>query len=441
MQINPVKGTHDIVGDEAKEYELIESRAKMIAELFSYKEIRTPVLEPTNLFIRSVGESSDIVNKEMYTFLDKGDRSLTLRPEVTAGVMRSIVSNKLYATNDLPLRYYYAGPCFRYERPQAGRYRQFHQFGVEAVGASSPQLDAETIALGARILDTLGFPSVTIKINSLGDDETRNNYRAALKEYFAQYIEQMCPDCKRRFEVNPLRILDCKVPEDIEIVKNAPKLKNFLSDNAKAYFNKVKEALELFGITNYELDETLVRGLDYYTGVVWEYHIKGENAVDVGAAGGGGHYKNLLKEIGGPDLEGVGLALGVERVHYLWKTLVKAEHIPFGPDVYVMPLGENVIADCIKFSDSLRSNGISVELPFDGKSLKSMFKVATRLNAKFALIIGEDELDKGELTIKNLKTGEQTAIRADQIENVVPELVEEYVDTYFMKEDIENGQN
>ncbi|MCQ3034658.1 MAG: histidine--tRNA ligase [Bacilli bacterium] len=441
MQINPVKGTHDIIGDEAKEYELIESRAKMIVELFNYKEIRTPVLEPTNLFIRSVGESSDIVNKEMYTFNDKGDRSLTLRPEVTAGVMRSIVSNKLYATADLPLRYYYCGPCFRYERPQAGRYRQFHQFGVEAVGAPTPELDAETISIGANILAVLGFQNVTIKINSLGDEETRNAYREALKAYFAQYIDQMCPDCKRRYEVNPLRILDCKVPEDAEIVKGAPKLKDFLSDNAKAYFNRVKAALELYGITNYELDETLVRGLDYYTGVVWEYHIKGENAIDVGAAGGGGHYKNLLKEIGGPDLEGVGLALGVERVHYLWKTLVNTEHIPFGPDVYIMPLGENVLADAIKFGEELRSNGYSVEVPFDGKSLKSMFKIATRANAKFALIIGEDELDRGELTVKNLHTSVQTSVKAEQLVDVVAELVEEYMNNYFEKEDNKNGEN
>jgi len=441
MQINPVKGTHDIIGDEAKEYELIESRAKMIVELFNYKEIRTPVLEPTNLFVRSVGESSDIVNKEMYTFNDKGDRSLTLRPEVTAGVMRSIVSNKLYATADLPLRYYYCGPCFRYERPQAGRYRQFHQFGVEAVGAPSPELDAETISIGANILAVLGFSNVTIKINSLGDEETRNDYREALKEYFAKYIDNMCPDCKRRFEVNPLRILDCKVPEDAEIVKGAPKLKDFLSDNAKIYFNRVKAALELYGITNYELDETLVRGLDYYTGVVWEYHIKGENAVDVGAAGGGGHYKNLLKEIGGPDLEGVGLALGVERVHYLWKTLINPEHIPFGPDVYVMPLGDTVLADAIKFGEELRSNGYSVEVPFDGKSLKSMFKVATRANAKFALIIGEDELDRGELTLKNLKTSEQTSVKSEQIVDVVASLVDEYMENYFKKEEQENGEN
>ena len=239
MQINPVKGTHDIYNEESKEYSLLINQASNIAQRFNHVKMTTPILESTNLFVRSVGESSDIVNKEMYTFLDKGGRSLTLRPEVTAGIMRSIATNKLYANAELPLKYYYVGPCFRYERPQAGRYRQFHQFGIEAVGNPSAQLDAETISLGYLYLKSLKFSNVKVVINSLGDEETRINYRNALKQYFSKYIENMCEDCKRRFETNPLRILDCKVPEDNEIAKNAPKLSDFLSDNAREYFDKV----------------------------------------------------------------------------------------------------------------------------------------------------------------------------------------------------------
>ena len=223
MEINPVKGTHDIIADEASLYTLIEQNAMTIATLFGYKEIRTPIIEHTPLFLRSVGESSDIVNKEMYTFDDKGGRSITLRPELTAGVMRSIVSNKLYANADLPLKYFYVGPCFRYERPQAGRYRQFNQFGVEAVGAPNVYQDAEVITIGHRLLHSIGLTNVKVLINSLGDEESRKAYKEALRKYFSKHIEKMCPDCKRRLEVNPLRILDCKVPEDVEIVKTLQK--------------------------------------------------------------------------------------------------------------------------------------------------------------------------------------------------------------------------
>ena len=248
MEINPVKGTHDIIGSEAELYSEVENRCCYIAQLFGYKEIRTPVIEHTPLFLRSVGESSDIVSKEMYTFDDKGGRSLTLRPEMTAGVMRSIVSNKLYANADLPLKYFYVGPCFRYERPQAGRYRQFNQFGVEALGAPCAYQDAEVISIGHRILLTLGLKDVKVLINSLGDEESRAAYKVALKEYFAKHIENMCPDCKRRFEQNPLRILDCKVPEDIEIVKGAPKLTDYLTKDAKAYLENVIQTLKSVGI-------------------------------------------------------------------------------------------------------------------------------------------------------------------------------------------------
>ena len=415
MQINPVKGTHDIYNEESKEYSLLINQASNIAERFNYVKMTTPILESTNLFVRSVGESSDIVNKEMYTFLDKGGRSLTLRPEVTAGIMRSIATNKLYANAELPLKYYYVGPCFRYERPQAGRYRQFHQFGIEAVGNPSAQLDAETISLGYLYLKSLKFSNVKVVINSLGDEETRINYRNALKQYFSQYIENMCEDCKRRFETNPLRILDCKVPEDNEIAKNAPKLSDFLSDNAREYFDKVLNLLKLFGVDNVIIDNSLVRGLDYYTGVVWEYHISSNDATDVGAIGGGGHYKNLLKEIGGPDLEGVGLAIGLERAHYLWSTLVKKEPVDNKLDFYIAPMGDNALEVGIKFATSLREKGYSVSIPYENKSLKSLLKSASKSNAKFAIIIGDEEINNDNYIIKDLSNGVQTNIKFNDI--------------------------
>lgn len=425
MVINPVKGTHDIIAEEANTYSGIEYDCRIIAELFGYSEIRTPIIEHTPLFIRSVGESSDIVNKEMYTFDDKGGRSLTLRPEMTAGVMRSVVSNKLYANADLPLKYFYVGPCFRYERPQAGRYRQFHQFGVEAIGATSYLQDAEVISLGKRVLDSLGIENVKVLINSLGDEESRENYRKALKEYFSKHIETMCEDCKRRLEINPLRILDCKVPEDREIIEKAPKMKDYLSTEAKARFNNVIEALKKVNI-EVEIDDTLVRGLDYYTGVVFEYHMN-END-DVGAIGGGGHYKNLLKEIGGPDLEGVGLSFGMERLYYVFqKANAGSPLFLSGPDFYIMSMGEKAIELSFSLANVLRSNGYAIDMCYEQKSFKSLFKIAERKHSKFAIIIGDDEIEKNELTVKNLKTQEQTIVKTEDMVRVFKSLLEDYM--------------
>ena len=422
MEINPVKGTHDIVADEAEMYSFFEYDCRIVAELFGYKEIRTPIIEHTPLFLRSVGESSDIVTKEMYTFDDKGGRSLTLRPEMTAGVMRSIVSNKLHANADLPLKYYYCGPCFRYERPQAGRYRQFHQFGVEVVGVNSYLQDAEVIILGKRILDSLGIDNVKVLINSLGDEESRENYRKALKEYFAKHIKDMCGDCQRRYEINPLRILDCKVEADQEIIKGAPKMKDYLSLEAKVYFEKVQDALRKVGI-DVEIDDNLVRGLDYYTGVVFEYHMEED---DIGAIGAGGHYKNLLKEVGGPDLEGVGLSFGLERLFYVFSQLHPGEKPTTGPDFFVMPMNDEAVELGFSLADILRNSGFAIEMNYEPKSFKSSFKIAERKRAKFAIIIGEDEIVKNQLTVKNLKSQEQTVVKTDDMLMVLRSLLEEY---------------
>ena len=438
MEINPVKGTHDIIADEANLYTMIEHTAMMVAGEFGYQEIRTPIIEHTPLFLRSVGESSDIVNKEMYTFEDKGGRSVTLRPELTAGIMRSIVSNKLHANADLPLKYRYVGPCFRYERPQAGRYRQFNQLGVEAIGAPSVYQDAEVITLGQRILLSVGLAGVKVLINSLGDEESRTAYKEALREFFSKHIDEMCEDCKRRLEVNPLRILDCKVPADIELVKNAPKMTDYLTPASKAYLQSVISILESVGIST-EVDPTLVRGLDYYTGVVFEYHFeKTEGIDDVGALGAGGHYANLLNEIGGPSLEGVGLAFGVERLAYIIKSLMNFQGLPMGLDFYLMGMTDEIIKKNYVLADMLRDAGFSGEMNYATKSMGSLFKVANRKGAKFAIIVGEDEVAKNEVAVKNMKTQEQTMVKLEDLENVMHSLINKFYADFEQSETVED---
>ena len=273
MAIIGVKGTHDVIGNEANAYSMVESLLKQIAEVFAYTEVRPPVLEHSELFVRGVGEGSDVVRKEMYTFLDKGDRSLTLRPEFTAGIMRVLIQNKLYVDREMPLKMYYCGPVFRYERPQLGRYRQFNQFGVESVGQPNYLNDAEVISMAYMMLVSLGLENVTLKINTLGDAESRENYKLALKNFFKDKVENMCPDCKQRYEINPLRILDCKVPEDKEIVKDAPKMSDYLTSASREKFDKLCSMLNDMAIP-YEVDDTLVRGLDYYSDAVFEFHYK-----------------------------------------------------------------------------------------------------------------------------------------------------------------------
>ncbi|MDY5441119.1 MAG: histidine--tRNA ligase [Candidatus Enteromonas sp.] len=407
-----VKGTHDIFGEEASGYAYIQSLFKAVAELYGYRPIETPILEYTEVFQRSTGESSDVVRKEMYTFLDKGNRSVTMRPEGTAGVARSIVEHKLTATEDMPLKVYYAGPIFRYERPQLGRYRQFIQAGVEAIGVDSPRLDAEAICLAMRVLSMLGFENLKIKVNTLGDSTSRNAYAQALREYFSAHIDSMCDDCKQRLLLNPMRILDCKVPEDQEIAAGAPKMRDFLSEEAERRFYQTLSLLAERGI-DYEIDDGLVRGLDYYGQIVFEVHAISPSGKDYGALLGGGHYDGMLQGFGGPkDFDhGVGFAMGVERIYSLLKELNLLDGVAPGLDLYLIPLGEEVIDDCFSLVEDIRSLGYSIEMPLKSGKISTMFKKAERKKAKFALILGKDELDKGVVQIKNLATHEQ--IEAD----------------------------
>ncbi len=423
MGINNVKGTHDVIGSEANLYSAIESLLKQIAELHAYNEVRPPVLEYSELFVRGVGESSDVVRKEMYTFLDKGQRSLTLRPEFTAGIMRLIVQNKLLATNDWPLKLYYCGPVFRYERPQLGRYRQFNQFGVEAVGHNSPINDVEVITMAYIMLTSLGLENVTIKINTLGDEESRNAYRDALKAFFKDKVANMCEDCRSRYELNPLRILDCKVPEDQEIVKDAPHMSQYLSDSSKARFETVCNALKELNIP-FEVDDSLVRGLDYYSETVFEFHYVSQKGNDYGAIGAGGHYSHLVKEVGGPDVPGIGFSFGIERLASVISDdgLIPTD-IENKCDIYVMSLGEQNQIYALAYANDARLAGYNVEMCFDNTKLGNMFKRAEKKSAKVALIIGDNEIEKGIVILKNMATKEQKEVLASEFIDEIDKLL------------------
>jgi histidyl-tRNA synthetase len=415
-----VKGMQDVYEEEAESYDYIESVFKAVCALYGFHDFRTPVLEYTEVFDRSTGESSDVVRKEMYTFLDKGDRSVTLRPEFTAGVARAIVEHKLYATEDLPIKACYVGPVFRYDRPQLGRYRQFTQAGVECVGVDSARYDAETICLAMQILSMLGFENLTLKINSIGDGDSRAKYREALKAYFTPKIDGMCADCHDRLKLNPMRILDCKVEADQAIAQGAPKMKDYLSETSEKRFYQTLSIIHDLGV-DYEIDDSLVRGLDYYSEVVFEVHGKNKDGVDYGALLGGGHYDGMLKTFGGPEMAGVGFAFGLERVYSLMKDAGLFNDLEYGLDVYVMPIGEEVLDDVFQITSEVRSLGYSAETPFAALKLGSQFKKAEKRKAKFAIIVGEDELNKGVAQLKNLATQEQKEFKLDQLEEVLDE--------------------
>ena len=418
------RGTYDAFDEDALNIEKISSLLTQVVTLYGYNPIHTPLYEQTELFARSAGESSDIVTKEMFTFLDKGGRSITLRPEVTAGVIRAIVNNKLYATKDLPLKYYYYGPAFRYERPSKGRYRQFNQFGVECVGVNSFYHDAECITLGYNALQALGFKNLVLKINTLGDEASRANYQVALREYFKDKINLMCPDCQRRYEQNVLRILDCKDPEDQKIIASAPKMSDYLNEESKKYFADVLSLLDEQQIP-YEVDDTLVRGLDYYSHVVFEFHFYLEDGTSLGAIGAGGHYDNLVKEIGGPRLSSVGFALGIERINTLLKEISPEDYETTALDVFIIHIGEETKQTAFLLAQELRDNFISVDMTYEDKSLSAQFKIANRKKAKFALIIGEDELKTYVYPVKNLMTVTQENVEYQELVNYLLEKLTE----------------
>ena len=357
----------------------------------------------------------------MFTFLDKGGRNISLRPELTAGVMRAIVTNKLYA-RDLPLKNFYCGNVFRYERPQQGRYREFLQFGVECVGINNYFHDVETISLGYKSLKFVGFSHLILKINTLGDESSRENYKIALRDYFKDKISCMCPDCQRRFETNVLRILDCKVEEDQKIIKDAPKINSYLSQEAKDYFQNVLDLLDEQSI-EYVIDDTLVRGLDYYSQVVFEYHYIASDGTNLGAIGAGGHYDNLLSDVGGPKLSSVGFAFGLERINALLKIIEGEKYEKPNIDLYIIHLGEETKQYSFLLMQELREAFFKVDMCLEEKSIKSQLKLAIRKNAKFALIIGSEEMQKNCFNLKNLNTQEQIEISYENLIDKLDEVI------------------
>lgn len=408
------RGTQDFLPETCDKLEYIENTLKNMAGLYGYHEIRTPIFEHTNLFLRSVGESSDIVNKEMYTFLDKGGRSITLRPEGTAGVMRAFVENKMYALPDTPIKLFYDGSVFRYERPGAGRYRQITQFGFECLGVHSPLIDAELILMNCAMLYTLGVKDFVIKVNTIGDVQSRENYKVELREYFKDHLDELCEDCRRRYEQNPLRILDCKIDGDKDLVKNAPIIKDYLTEESKAYFEKLLSYLDKFEVP-YEVDNRLVRGLDYYCDTVFEIKCKTPDGKDYGAIGAGGRYDGLIEQVGGPHTPGIGMAFGVERLLLLLESYNFFEGYYNTFDAYIMPIGKECLDFAFDITMFLRSNGFKAECEVQGKSMKSFFKSVERQKVPFAIIVGEDEIKNRVCNVKNTLTKEQVTISLDEL--------------------------
>jgi histidyl-tRNA synthetase len=408
------RGTQDILPGEVEKWQYIEQTVRDICRRYNYKEIRTPIFEHTELFSRSVGDTTDIVQKEMYTFEDRGGRSITLRPEGTAAVVRSFVENKMYGNPNQPIKLYYMGPMFRYERPQSGRFRQFVQFGVEALGSNDPAIDAEVIALAMEVYQSLGLKKLKLVINSLGDAESRKAHREALINHFKGRIGELCEDCQTRLEKNPLRILDCKKDRDHELMATAPSIIDYLNDESRLYFEKVQMYLTKLGVP-FEVDSRLVRGLDYYNHTAFEIMSDAEGFGAITTLCGGGRYNGLVQEIGGPETPGIGFALSIERL----LAALEAENISLsvteGIDCYVVALGEKAKDQSVVIVDKLRKAGIATEKDYQDKKVKAQLKTADRLKAKYVAILGDDELDKNVINIKNMTTGEQTEVPLDSL--------------------------
>lgn len=407
--ITKQKGTNDIYGDYAKKRAYVNDVLAAICEKYNYGYIETPVFEASELFHRGVGETTDMVQKETYDFKDRGDRDITLRPEGTAGVVRWFVENKLYGNLTDPVKVYYNSKMYRYERPQSGRMREFTQWGYECFGSDDVLSDAEVISLAYNAYRLLGLDDITIKINSLGDTESRNNYRNALLDYFKPHIKDLCEDCKERFEKNPLRILDCKVDAENEIIKNAPKTLDYLNEESSNRFEKLKELLDLMDI-NYEVDTKLVRGLDYYNHVVFEVVLN-----DSYALGGGGRYNGLVETLGGPSIPGVGFAMGYDR------TILAMEengvNIPINNsiDVYILYVSETEKETASYLTQDLRMNGFITETDTMNKSLKAQFKSVDRFNSKYLIVLNDEDLKENKVTIKDNKTKEEEKISINDI--------------------------
>lgn len=414
MVITMPRGTQDILPEESKKWQYIEDKLRKISDSFCYEEIRTPMFELTELFSRGVGDTTDIVQKEMYTFMDKGNRSITLRPEGTAGTVRSYIENKLFAKTIQPQKLYYVGPMFRYERKQKGRYRQFVQYGVEVIGEESPKIDAEVISLAYNIYKSFGIENIKVSINSLGNPEERQAYNEALVKHFEPRINEFCGDCNNRLYKNPMRILDCKVDADHELIKNAPKLLEYLGEESKQYFAEVLKHLDALGV-KYEVDHNLVRGLDYYTHTAFEIMIDNPE-VELKTLCGGGRYNGLIKLLDGPeDKKGIGFALSIERLLLALESENIELPIDNTIDAFVVAMGEKAGDVGVKLTNDLRLAGFKVQSDYFDKKMKAQMKLADRYNAKFSIIIGDSELENGQYVVKDMKTYDQENVEFDNI--------------------------
>lgn len=411
---NLPKGTKDVLPEESYKWQYVEKTARDTAKLFGASEIRTPTFEHTEVFSRGVGDSTDIVNKEMYTFLDKGDRSITLKPEGTAGVARAFNEHGL-SNSALPQKLYYITPCFRYERPQAGRLREFHQFGIEFLGSYSPDIDAEVILLAKTFLDKLKISGYTLFINSIGCKTCRKEYNEALKNYFKDNYDNLCPLCKERFEKNPLRLLDCKNDECKKIGANAPSILDYLCEDCSNHFEKVKKYLTSVGV-NFEVDDKIVRGLDYYTKTVFEFV-----STDIGAQGticGGGRYDGLIEQLGGPKMPGIGFAVGIERLLMLMErngVNLNKEAIT----LYLAPMDENAKEKAFELVNELRRLGVACDFDHMDRGIKSQFKYADKIGAKYVGVIGSTEMEKGVVRVKNMAESTEEEVSFESLKDYV----------------------
>ena len=419
MAYKAPRGTVDILPAQSGKWHELEQLLITICANYNVKEIRTPIFEHTELFNRAVGDTTDVVSKEMYTFEDRKGRSMTLRPEGTAGIARAYVENKLYGMPEKLQKVYYMGPMFRYERPQNGRQRQFHQFGVEMLGVESPYVDVECMLMAVTVVKALGLKNIQLHINTLGDQESRDAYREALQNHFQPVLNDLCHDCQVRYEKNPLRILDCKVDKNHPMMKTAPKTIDYLTDNAKAHFEKVCALLDDLEI-DYVVDPNLVRGLDYYSHTVFEI-ISDDPKLGAGSTvGGGGRYNGLVEELGGPQTPGVGFAFGMER---LMIALGDDHEDEEGLDVYIMPLGSEAKDLAMQIMTMLRANGFTCDMDQCDRGLKGQFKSADRFHAHFSMIIGDEEVQKEVVNMKCNHTKEQVEV---PLENIV-----EFIENHY----------
>ena len=418
-----VKGTNDILPEESHIWQFVEGKMLETAALYGFKEIRVPVFEHTEVFLRSVGDTTDVVQKEMYTFDDKGGRSITLRPELTAGVIRSVIEKGL-VNSALPLKVCYIGGCYRYEKPQAGRLREFHQFGVECVGAAGPSADAEVIALAGQVLESIGITGVSLEINSIGCPKCRREYLKALKEYFSAHAGELCDTCRDRLERNPMRILDCKSPVCSGIAAKAPAVTDYLCDECREHFQGVQKLLKAQGIA-FTVNPSIVRGLDYYTRTVFEF-VSG----DIGAQStvcGGGRYDGLIAQMGGPSMPSLGFAMGIERLMLILKNQKTELPGEKTADIYIAAMGEKAKLAAAGICSELRHDGYKAETDICSRGLKAQMKYANKIGSKFCMVLGDDELSSKKVMLKDMSEGTQREIPLESITEELGESIRQQI--------------